>query len=165
MGAHAPSRAGWKARPRAGALRYGGALAETNLGLRRKNASPGEEKCAMTRASSPRGRALPRGGVRANTSALRFVVRTVRVGEQRFDFLLQKQIAGAGAFYHGRSPKRIIAFDGIGQNRFYLLPALRSHFPDSFQTLFGNKGNEMDLEPQHFWGWASPARTFGYLTG
>lgn len=52
----------------------------------------------------------------------------LRVDEQRFHLLLKEWIAGAGAFNKNRSLKRIITFDGIGQNCFHLLPAFRSHF-------------------------------------
>jgi hypothetical protein len=72
--------------------------------------------------SLPAALSLPTG-----SSALQFVARIIRVDEQRFYLLLEMRIAGTGAFHHGRPPKCIIAFDGIGQNCFHLLPALRSH--------------------------------------
>jgi hypothetical protein len=41
--------------------------------------------------------------------------------------LPEKWIAGAGAFDKDSSLGHIIAFDGLGQDRLYLLPALWSH--------------------------------------
>ena len=58
---------------------------------------------------------------------LRLLACTIRIGEQRFYLLLEEWIASAGAFYKRCATKRIITFDGIGQDRLYLLPAFWSH--------------------------------------
>ncbi|MEA3188334.1 MAG: hypothetical protein QOD99_2164 [Chthoniobacter sp.] len=61
------------------------------------------------------------------SAALRFVAGIICVGEERFHFLPKKRIAGAGSLHKGRSPGRVITIDGLGQDRFYLLPAFWSH--------------------------------------
>lgn len=45
-------------------------------------------------------------------------------GKERFHLLLEKRIASAGTFHKGGSLKCIVTFDGIGQDRLHLLPAL-----------------------------------------
>jgi hypothetical protein len=51
----------------------------------------------------------------------------IRVSEKCFYLLFQERIGGTGVFHKGRSLIRIILFDGIGQDRLYLLPTFRSH--------------------------------------
>ena len=72
-------------------------------------------------------RSLLASVTQAGVSALACFLGFIGVGEQRFYFLFEQWIADTGAFHKGRSLKRIIAFDGIGQDRLYLLPAFRSH--------------------------------------
>src|SRR4029077_14299764 len=72
-------------------------------------------------------RSLLASVTQAGVSALACVLGSIGVGEQRFYFLFEQCIAGAGAFHKGGALNRIIRFDGIGQNCFHLLPAFRSH--------------------------------------
>ena len=73
--------------------------------------------------------------------ALRFVVAIIGVDEELFHLLPEKWIASAGPFHKDGPPKRIITFDGLGQDRLHA-----ANVPESFGrvTKVGGEHNSFE---------------------